>query len=132
MATKQTFNTFSESDSPVDNYFNNKSRAVESSKKPQADYISPEMELIMKQKRSIVLKIATDCDIKESTDFKKFNAWMLKNSILKKQLNAYNYTELDDLIIQFRGIKRNYENSSEKVGTKAWHHTTGIPKPNNN
>ena len=93
---------------------------------------SVDEELLMKRKRSIILTIATDCGIKEPIGWDRFNAWMLKSSVLKKELHAYGNLELDQLIKQFRGLKANYEASAEKVGTKAWHHSTGIPKPSNN
>lgn len=125
---KRTFNTFSDSDSAVNNYQNNKKREVESTKKQSEQSHSAEMELIMKRKRSIILTLATHTGIKDADSWTKFNNWMKHSSILKKELHAYNYDELDDLTKQFRALKANYENSAEKTGTKAWHHATGIPK----
>jgi hypothetical protein len=129
---KQTLNTFSESDSPVDNYFNKKNRVVETTKKESSQSLSAEMELIMKRKRSVILTIATHTGIKEADSWTKFNNWMLNSSVHKKALNAYGYDELDDLTKQFQALKANYEHSAEKTGTKAWHHATGIPKPSTN
>ena len=129
---KQTFNTFTDSDSPVENYLNNKKRVVETSKKRSEQSISAEMELIMKRKRSVILTLATHTGIKEPDSWTKFNNWMLNSSIHKKALNAYEYYELDDLTKQFQALKANYENSASKAGTKAWHHATGIPKPSCN
>lgn len=127
MATKkQVFNTFSDSDSPVENYLNNKKRVVEFSNNRSAS-ISAEQELIMKRKRSIVLKLATNTGIKEPNDWKRFNGWMKEYSILKKELHAYTYDELDDLTKQFRALQDNYTKSAIKTGTKAWHHANGIP-----
>lgn len=134
MGTKKqnrTFNTFSDSDSAVNNYFNNKNRA-EAPKLESEQSLSAEMELIMKRKRSMILTLATKTGIKETDSWTKFNDWMNKSSIHKKSLNAYGYDELDELTKQFRGIEVNYENSAEKTGTKAWHHATGIPKPSTN
>lgn len=128
---KQTFNTFTDSDSAVNNYFNQKKREVTTPAKSSKS-ISAEMELIMKQKRSVVLTIATKTGIKELNSWTKFNAWMKKSSVLKKELHAYNYDELDQLIRQFRGIETNYDESAKKVGNKAWHHATGIPKASDN
>jgi hypothetical protein len=129
---KHTFNTFSDSDSAVDNYLNNKNRAVESTiwtpKLPQ----SAEIELIMKRKRSNILTLATATGIKAPDSWTKFNNWMLNSSIYKKALNDYGYDELDDLLKQFQALKMNYEKSAEKTGTKAWHHATGIPKTSSN
>jgi hypothetical protein len=130
--TKRTFNTFSDSDSAVNNYLNNKKREVETPKNESSQSKSAEMELIMKRKRSVILTIATDTGIKEPNSWTKFNNWMKASSIHKKELHAYNYDELDELTKQFRGLKANYENSAEKMGTKAWHHSTGIPKPSSN
>lgn len=133
MATrKQTFNTFSDSDSAINNYQNNKKRVVQSSKKESEQSLSAEMELILKRKRSIILTLATDTGIKEPNSWTKFNNWMKNSSIHKKELHAYNYDELDDLNKQFRALKANYDHSAEKAGTKAWHHATGIPKPSCN
>lgn len=131
-AKKQTFNTFTDSDSPVNNYFNNKKRVVEAPKKESEQSLSAEMELIMKRKRSVILTLATDTGIKEPNDWTKFNNWMKASSIHKKALNAYGYEELDELTKQFYALKENYENSAKKVGNKAWHHSTGIPKTSNN
>lgn len=85
-------------------------------------------ELELRKKRSVILKLATNTGIKEADSFKKFNAWMLKSSVLKKELYAYNFDELDQLTRQFRGIEANYKASAQKAGTKAWHHATGIPE----
>lgn len=129
---KQIYNTFTDSDSPVDNYFKNKNRVVETSKKESSQSLSAEMELIMKRKRSVILTLATYTGIKEADSWEKFNNWMLNSSVYKKALNSYDYYELDDLTKQFQALKVNYENSAEKMGTKAWHHSTGIPKPSTN
>ena len=129
---KRTFNTFSDSDSAVNNYQNNKKREVEMPKKESSQSLSAEMELIMKRKRSVILTLATYTGIKEPDSWTKFNNWMKNSSIHKKALNAYEYDELDDLTKQFQALKANYENSAEKMGTKAWHHSTGIPKPSSN
>jgi galactokinase len=95
--TANKLHTFSENDSAVNNYFKNKSREVAPVQR-NAQSVSAEMELVMKRKRSIVLTIATKTGIKEVNDFKRFNAWMKKSSVLKKDLHAYTYQELDDLI----------------------------------
>lgn len=129
---KQTLNTFSDSDSPVDNYFNSKKRVIETSKKESSQSLSAEMELIMKRKRSVILTLATHTGIKEPDSWTKFNNWMKNSSVHKKSLNEYEYDELDDLTKQFQALKANYEHSAEKMGTKAWHHSTGIPKPSTN
>jgi hypothetical protein len=131
-AKRQTLNTFSDSDSPVENYLNNKKRVIETTKKESSQSLSAEMELIMKRKRSVILTLATHTGIKEPDSWTKFNNWMKNSSILKKELNAYEYDELDNLTKQFQALKANYENSAEKMGTKAWHHSTGIPKPSTN
>lgn len=123
--------TFSENDSAVNNYFKNVSREVAPVQRT-AESVSAEMELVMKRKRSIVLTIATKTGIKEVNSWSKFNLWMKKNSIFKKELHAYDYDELDQLIRQFRGLEQNYEQSAQKVGNKAWHHATGIPKASDN
>lgn len=124
-------NTFTNDDSAVNNYFNNKKR-VETPKKESEQSLSAEMELIMKRKRSVILTLATYTGIKESDSWTKFNNWMINSSIHKKALNGYEYEELDDLTKQFQALKANYEHSAEKTGTKAWHHATGIPKPSTN
>ena len=129
---KRTFNTFSDSDSAVNNYLNNQKREVETPKIESEQSLSAEMELIMKRKRSVILTLATHTGIKEPDSWIKFNNWMLNSSIHHKALNAYQYDELDDLTKQFQALKANYENSAEKTGTKAWHHATGIPKPSTN
>ena len=136
MGTKKrqtrTFNTFSDSDSAVNNYQNNKKREVETFKKTSEQSLSAEIELIMKRKRSVILTIATKTGIKEADSWTKFNNWMLNSSIYKKSLHAYEYDELDELNKQFRALEINYNNSAEKFGSKAWHHATGIPKTSSN
>ena len=136
MGTKKrqtrTFNTFSDSDSAVNNYLNNKKREVEISKPTKEQSLSAEIELIMKRKRSVILTIATKTGIKEADSWTKFNNWMLNSSIYKKALHAYEYEELDELNKQFRALEINYNNSAEKFGSKAWHHATGIPKTSSN
>lgn len=81
-----------------------------------------------KKKRSIVLKIATKVGIHDPNNWSVFNGFMKRNSILKKQLNAYKLDELDRLIKQFRGIESNFEKSAKKVGTKA--HSQKFKLPN--
>lgn len=125
-------NTFSDSDSAVNNYLNNKNRVIESQKKESEQSLSAEMELIMKRKRSIILTIATHTGIKEADSWTKFNNWMKNSSIYKKELNAYDYTELDELTKQFRALEANYNESAKKIGNKAWHHATGIPRSSEN
>lgn len=86
------------------------------------------LEMQRKKLRSQVLKIATDCGIKDPAGFDSFNRFMLTHSILKKELHKYNLEELHSLVKQFRGLSRNYEASANKPGTKAWHQATGIPE----
>mgnify|MGYP001579217773 FL=1 len=129
---KRIYNTFTDSDSAVNNYKNNKKREVEITNRESDQSLSAEMELIMKRKRSNILTIATKTGIKEANNWTKFNKWMLNSSVHKKPLKEYNYEELDDLNKQFRQLLANYENSSQKVGNKAWHHATGIPRSSEN
>ena len=129
---KRIYNTFTDSDSAVNNYQNNKKREVEVSNRASDQSLSAEMELIMKRKRSNILTIATKTGIKEADSWTKFNKWMLSSSIYKKALNEYDYEELDDLNKQFRQLEINYTNSAKKVGNKAWHHATGIPRSSEN
>jgi hypothetical protein len=79
-----------------------------------------------KQKRSIVLTIATRVGIHDPNNWSKFNGFMLKSSIYKKPLNKYDLDELDALIKQFRGLEANYNKSANKTGTKAWRHKHGM------
>lgn len=129
---KRIYNTFTDSDSAVNNYQNNRKREVETSNRSSDQSLSAEMELIMKRKRSNILTIATKTGIKEADSWTKFNKWMLSSSIYKKALNEYDYEELDDLNKQFRQLEINYTNSAKKVGNKAWHHATGIPRSSEN
>ena len=75
-------------------------------------------EMNLRDKRSIVLIIATRTGIKDADSWEKFNRWMLNNSVLKKELHKYKLDELDKLIKQFRGLEANYRKSAEKTGTK--------------
>ena len=79
-------------------------------------------QMTLRDKRSIVLTIATRTGIKDADSWEKFNRWMLNNSVLKKELHKYKLDELDKLIKQFRGLEANYRKSAEKTGTKAWMH----------
>ena len=129
---KRIYNTFTDSDSAVNNYQNNKKREVEITNRESDQSLSAKMELIMKRTRSNILTIATKTGIKEANNWTKFNKWMLNSSVHKKPLKEYNYEELDDLNKQFRQLQVNYENSAQKVGNKAWHHATGIPRSSEN
>lgn len=129
---KQILNTLSDNDSAVDNYCKGVKRVVEITTRSSDQALSAEIELIMKRKRSVILTIATRTGIKEVDTWTKFNRWMKEVSIYKKELYAYDYAELDELINQFRGIEKNFNQSAQKVGNKAWHHATGIPKPSTN
>lgn len=93
----------------------------------QSRFLSSDYEIQMRKKRSIVLTIATRTGIKSATGWSEFNKWMLNSSIYKKELHAYNYEELDELIKQFRGLEGNYQKSARKTGTKAWTHANGFP-----
>lgn len=133
MGTKKSiYNTFSDSDSAVNNYQNGIKREVEITTKSSDQSLSAEIELIMKRKRSTILTIATKTGIKEADNWTKFNHWMINSSVHKKALNAYDYDELDDLHKQFRQLEQNYTESAKKFGNKAWHHATGIPKTSTN
>ena len=79
-------------------------------------------EMTLRDKRSIVLTIATRTGIKDADSWEKFNDWMLNSSVLKKELKNYKLDELDKLIKQFRGLVANYRKSVNKTGTKAWMH----------
>lgn len=92
----------------------------------QSRFMASDLEIQMRKKRSIVLTIATRTGIKSATSWIEFNNWMLHRSIYKKELHAYDYDELDDLIVQFRGLESNYQKSAEKAGTKAWTHANGF------
>lgn len=91
-----------------------------------------DLDLAIRRKRSLVLKLATETGIKASDSWHRFNAWMLKYSVEKKPLNRYNYEELDGLIRQFRGLKANYERSAKRPGTKAWYEHKGFERPGDN
>lgn len=89
-------------------------------------------ELEKKQKRSIVLTIATRTKIHDPSDWSKFNNFMLKSSIEKKALKDYELDELDDLIRQFRGLEANFKKSAKTAGTKAFFDSKGLPQINSN
>jgi hypothetical protein len=96
--------------------------------KPTAKSFTPEKEILMRNKRSTVLAIATRTGIKKPDTWEEFNTWMKSKSVLKKDLHRYDFDELDQLIRQFRALERNYEASSGKTGTKAWYHKNGLPQ----
>lgn len=95
----------------------------------QDDFTTPEVEMEMRRKRSVVLTLATRTGIKHPENWHRFNNWMLKNSVLKKRLMDYDYYELDVLMRQFRALEANYKASAEKPGTKAWYAVNGLEKP---
>jgi len=98
----------------------------------QSRRVADGIELEKRKKRSIVLAIAQRCGIHTGTDFYKFNSFMTSRSIHKKSLSKYSLEELDDLINQFRGLERNYDNSAAHAGTRAWYQKRGIPEVNKN
>jgi hypothetical protein len=87
------------------------------------------LELVKRDKRAAILAIATRVGFfpDGSSNFDYLNAWMLKNSVLKKELWKYTIDELDQLHRQFRGIEANFERSAATPGTKAWHIKNKIP-----
>ncbi len=91
-----------------------------------------EIVLAKKKLRSQVLTIATRTGIHDTNDWEKFNRFMLHNSVCKKSLNLYNLEELEELVLQFRALERNYNKSADKTGTKAWAHKWGLPSTSNN
>lgn len=94
--------------------------------------IEAKNEELLKRHRSNVLTIATRIGIKEPDSWTNFNKWMLSSSKHKKRLNDHNLEELKDLEIQFRAAQVNYDRSSLKIGTKAWHHKHKITPPSVN
>ncbi len=79
-------------------------------------------ELLLRNKRAVVLKIAQSTGIHDPEDWSKFNGFMLNRSILHKPLKDYTFSELNDLIKQFRKLEQNYHKSAEKPLNKAWWH----------
>lgn len=84
--------------------------------------------MAIRDKRSIVLAIATRTGIKDPESWDRFNQWMLKSSVLKKELYKYSEDELHLLIKQFRGLEQNFTKSAHKVGTKAWAKKNRFPQ----
>lgn len=84
-------------------------------------------EKALKELRSIILKEATAIGLLEPDRWDRFNAFMLKNSPLKKPLNAYQLDEFDKLIKQFKSMRNKYEAQANIVGSKEWHHKNKIP-----
>lgn len=74
----------------------------------------------LKKWRSKILAIAEKTGIKEPGSFTKFNGWMLKYSIHKKQLTDYTLDELKELHRQFNKLKDNNTNSALVPFTKEW------------
>lgn len=87
------------------------------------------IETYCRKMRSQVLKIATETGIKETDSWVNFNRFMLNHSIFKKELKAYTLQELPELVRQFRGIERHYQQSAIHPGSKAWHHAHHLPEP---
>lgn len=87
------------------------------------------LELVKRDKRAAILAIATRVGFfpETTSNFDYFNGWMVKNSILKKELWKYTIDELDQLNRQFRGIEAHFNKSAEVAGTKAWHIKNKIP-----
>lgn len=92
------------------------------------------LELVKRDKRAAILAIASRVGFfpETTSNFDYFNAWMLKNSVLKKELWKYTTDELDQLSRQFRGIEKHFNDSAEVPGTKAWHLKHKIPLTNKN
>ena len=88
--------------------------------------------MAIRDKRSIVLAIATRTGIKDPESWDRFNQWMLTKSVLKKELYKYSEDELSQLIKQFRGLERNFLKSATKVGTKAWTKKNRFPNLSRN
>lgn len=89
-------------------------------------------EKILKEKRAIILKEATAIGLLEPDKWDKFNAFMLKNSPFKKPLNHYKIEEFDELIKQFKSMRRKYEARAKVQFTKEWYHKNKLPTLSNN
>lgn len=77
-------------------------------------------ELLMKEWRSKILKVAEQEGIKEPNSFHKFNNWMLISSRFKKQLSQHDLHELQELYKQMCALRSNNRKSARKPLTKAW------------
>ncbi len=90
------------------------------------------LEAEKRKLRSQILTIATKVGIHDPNDWDKFNSFMIHKSAGRKTLNLYSLEELRIVVKQFRGIKANYDKSSNVVGTKAYYHKRGLQKPSLN
>lgn len=87
------------------------------------------LDIVKRDKRAVILAIAGRVGFfpDNSSNFDYLNAWMVKNSILKKELWKYKVDELDALTKQFRGIEAHFDKSAAVPGTKAWHIKNKVP-----
>ena len=89
-------------------------------------------EARLKGLRSVILKDAQYIGLYDPQDWKPFNEFMNKLSVLKKPLNKYTADEFDELIKQFKSLKSKYQKAAKIPGTKEWHHKNKLPMPSSN
>lgn len=85
----------------------------------------------IRAKRSKVLTVATRLGLKQPDSWDKFNAWMQKSSVHKKNLYRYTMRELNDLLRQLHSMEYRNKKSAANPGTKAWYSRFGV-KPSDN
>lgn len=101
-------------------------------KSPAEQVFNLQMEQRLKNLRSIILKEASYIGLLESDNWDRFNAFMKKNSPLKKSLNQYKIDEFEGLIKQFKSMRAKYEKQAKIPFTQQWYHKNKIPAPSIN
>ena len=72
---------------------------------PQSGVSRADDLLVLKQKRSHILKVATEVGIKDPNDWLSFNRWMLNYSVYRKELHRHSYSELEKVLKQLLSIQ---------------------------
>lgn len=88
--------------------------------------------LVYRDYRAIILKEAQYMGIHDPGDWKPFNNFMIKRSVLKKPLPAYKLEEFEALIKQFKSMRSKYDQASKIPGTWEWYHKNKLPFPSKN
>lgn len=82
--------------------------------------------LELKRLRSIILADAQYLGIYKPGDWTSFNRFMLHKSVKRKDLNLYKIEEFPALIKQFKSMRRKYDESKQKIGSRAWWRSIGV------
>jgi len=88
--------------------------------KSEYDLLKASQQNKKREKRSVILTIASGAGIKKPSGWQEFNHFMLYKSVVKKDLRLCSLDELDAVIKQLRAVLANNARSGQRPTNKAW------------